>query len=247
MTSTTTFLQRLNVVIIDDDEDHADLSQAATHAALRSSYEELHFHSYRSPAAALADLPTDRTLVLLDYRLANETASDWIPDFVRADVGPVVVITSSGDEQIAAAALRAGASDYVTKEMAFAHAGQFGRIVLESLRRYELQNSTRTLTKRLKEANAELTLKSEKLSVMSATAHRFVEDVAHEFRTPLAVIQEFAAIMRDGIGGDTSSQQDDYLGFIANASRDLSQLVDDFLDGGKLRAGTLRVARKPLD
>lgn len=100
------------------------------------------------------------------------------------------------------------------------------------------------LVRQLEIARQDLREKSERLSELSESAHRFVEDVAHDFRTPLTVIQEFASIMADGIGGEVSEKHGEFLELIACASRDLAQLVDNFLDSGKLRAGTLRVDRR---
>lgn len=100
------------------------------------------------------------------------------------------------------------------------------------------------MARQLEIARRDLRQKSERLSELSESAHRFVEDVAHDFRTPLTVIQEFASIMADGIGGDVSDKHGEFLELITCATRDLAQLVDDFLDSGKLRAGTLRVDRR---
>ncbi|MFI4896287.1 MAG: sensor histidine kinase [Phycisphaerales bacterium JB059] len=86
--------------------------------------------------------------------------------------------------------------------------------------------------------------KNDRLAELTLNAQQFVNDVAHEFRTPLAVIKEFAAIIADGIGGDVTSTQRGFLEFINGATVDLAHLVDDFLDTGKLRSGTLRVSRR---
>lgn len=98
-------------------------------------------------------------------------------------------------------------------------------------------------TEELRIANARLERQNVQLGELSESALRFTDDVAHEFRTPLAVIMEFASIMSDGIGGEISEEQSGYLDFIAAASRDLAGMVDDFLDSGKLRARCLPVHR----
>jgi len=82
------------------------------------------------------------------------------------------------------------------------------------------------------------------LAQMTETAHRFVDNVAHDLRTPLTVIKEFASIIADGLGGPVTDQQTEYLEFITSATRDLAQMVDDFLDSSKLKAGVLRVDRQ---
>lgn len=96
-------------------------------------------------------------------------------------------------------------------------------------------------------ANASLQKKNEKLTKLTETAHRFVDNVAHDFRTPLTVVKEFTSIIADGLGGPVTDQQEEYLGFIVSATRDLAQMVDDFLDSSKLKAGVLRVDREPVE
>lgn len=82
------------------------------------------------------------------------------------------------------------------------------------------------------------------LSRMADRAHRVVDDVSHEFRTPLAVIKEFASIIRDGVAGPVSEDQARYLEIMSGAVVDLNHMVEDLLDSSKLRAGILRVDRK---
>ena len=85
--------------------------------------------------------------------------------------------------------------------------------------------------------------KNQRLSELYETAHRFVDNVSHEFRTPLTVIKEFTSITRDGLAGDVSDQQREYLGIVINRVDDLSLMVDDMLDISRLEAGGLSMAR----
>ncbi len=80
-----------------------------------------------------------------------------------------------------------------------------------------------------------------------AESLRVVDDVSHEFRTPLAVIREFASIIADGIAGPTTESQREYLAIIAGAVSDLNHMVEDLLDSSRLRAGSLRVERRPIE
>lgn len=77
-------------------------------------------------------------------------------------------------------------------------------------------------------------------------ARRLVESFSHDFRTPLTVIREFAAIMRDGLGGPTTDKQREYLATIIARSDDLSLAVDDLLDASALQAGTLTLWRRAV-
>ena len=96
----------------------------------------------------------------------------------------------------------------------------------------------------LRIANAEMERKNMRLAELTETAQRFVDNVSHEFRTPLTVIKEFAGIIADGLAGPVSEDQAKYLGIIDNSVHDLAQMVDDLLDCSRLKAGTLRVDRR---
>lgn len=234
----------MTAVLIDDDPQHLDLMRQSLETV---NSDELQFtiHTYEDAGRALADLPPVGPVVIIcDLRLAGTTGLDWLPDFLRADVGPVIFVTSSGDERIASEAFRHGAADYMNKATVFQNPERLRSAIQESHRRYRIEHTNRDLARKLKLANAELKRKNIKLAELTETAHRFVDDVAHEFRTPLAVIKEFASILEDGIGGNITNKQAEYLHFISDASRDLAHLIDDFLDSGKLRAQTLRVERR---
>ncbi len=77
-----------------------------------------------------------------------------------------------------------------------------------------------------------------------AESLRVVDDVSHEFRTPLAVISEFSSIIADGIAGPVTDEQREYLSIVGGAVTDLNQMVEDLLDSSRLRAGSLRVERR---
>jgi PAS domain S-box-containing protein len=87
--------------------------------------------------------------------------------------------------------------------------------------------------------------KNQELSELYQTAQRFVDDVSHEFRTPLSVIKGYSEMMREGIAGPQSPDQMRFNQIIIDRTRDLAQMVDDLLDSSKLRAGSLRVDRRP--
>jgi len=105
--------------------------------------------------------------------------------------------------------------------------------------------SLRREKRELEELNALLARQNHKLELMTERAHRFVDDVSHEFRTPLTVIKEYTSIIADGLGGPVSEKQAGWLQVIDVAAVDLNQMVEDFLDSSKLRAGRLRVDRRP--
>lgn len=236
--------QTLHVVLIDDDPAHLELIAQSLKLGCDASY-PLDIKTYQDADEALIDLPPEgKVVILCDNHLGVTTGLDWLPDFIQADVGPVILMTSQGDEKTVASAFQRGAADYANKESIFEHPERFWNMVSEALRRFKLNHSNRDLSRKLKVANQKLEERNAELKSMTETAHRFVDNVAHEFRTPLTVIQEFASILQDGIGGEVNDEQATYLGYIETGVHDLSTLIDDFLDTSKLKARVLRVNRQ---
>ncbi len=121
----------------------------------------------------------------------------------------------------------------------------FAKIVRDITERREkraLQESHAALAR----LNTLLAHQNARLEEMTDRAHRFVDDVSHEFRTPLTVIKEYASLILDGLGGPVTDEQQDWLRTIDVATVDLNTMVEDFLDSSKLRAGRLRVDRRPV-
>ncbi|MFG0245194.1 MAG: CHASE domain-containing protein [Phycisphaerales bacterium JB052] len=102
----------------------------------------------------------------------------------------------------------------------------------------------RTAASQLRESNMVVNKKNHELALLADRAHRVVDDVSHEFRTPLSVIKEFSSIIADGLAGDVSQQQEEYLKIIDFSVVDLNHMVEDLLDSSKLRAGRLRINRR---
>ena len=101
----------------------------------------------------------------------------------------------------------------------------------------ESEEKGRAICQQLERTNA-------RYAELYKTAQRFVEDVSHEFRTPLTVVKGYAEAMADGLAGPITGEQKEFLGYVSDRTRNLAQMVDDLLDSSKLRAGTMRIDRK---
>lgn len=103
----------------------------------------------------------------------------------------------------------------------------------------------------LEDANRELQVakdlletKNQRLRELYQLAHTFVDNVSHEFRTPLTVIKEYAELLAEGAVGESVEEQHRFLSVIADRADDLNTMVDDMLDGSKLDAGMMGVVRR---
>ncbi len=69
----------------------------------------------------------------------------------------------------------------------------------------------------------------------------FSERLAHDVRTPLTVIQEYAALLSEGFAGDLSDEQRRILAVISDRASDLNRVVDNAVDASRLFAQRQRV------
>lgn len=235
-----------SIVLIDDDGDflHVLKKRLQAQRAEFATTGPLEIHTYSDPVEALVNLPVDAICVtFIDYSMPGCTGLEWLPKLISAGVGPVILLTNQNDVQVTAAAFRAGAADYLAKSDVVAEDSRLGRAVREAVHRYRLEVRNNTLTRQLKLVNAELEAKNKHLRELTETAHQFVDDVAHDLRTPLTVIEQYASIIADGLSGSVTDSQRDQLAIISTASHDMADMVDDFLDSSKLKARSLSVDR----
>jgi len=96
----------------------------------------------------------------------------------------------------------------------------------------DLQNATLNILEDLTEANKKL---EDAVKIKSA----FTSTVSHELRTPLTAIKESIAIVLDGVAGQTTAQQMEFLSMAKNNVDRLARLINDILDFQKLESGKM--------
>jgi len=89
---------------------------------------------------------------------------------------------------------------------------------------------------------AELDTQAEQLRQASDLKSRFLSYMSHEFRTPLGSILSITSLLADELDGPLSAEQHKQVAFISNASRELSDMVDDLLDLAKIEAGRITIS-----
>ena len=106
-------IERENILIVDDDvidrERIRRLLEVPPHAFRISEADTL-----AGARVCLSESPVDA--MLLDYRLPDGNGVDFVQKLRESgDNRPILVLTGQGDEQVAAAIMRAGASAYLVK------------------------------------------------------------------------------------------------------------------------------------
>jgi len=75
----------------------------------------------------------------------------------------------------------------------------------------------------------------------------FLATMSHELRTPLNAIIGFSEALQEGLMGDMTDTQHEYIGDILNSGQHLLSLINDILDLSKVEAGMMRLELEPVD
>lgn len=167
-------------------------------------------------------------VVLLDLSLPESFGlHTFVKTYTQAPDVPIVVLAGLDDETVAVEALRLGAQDYLVK----GEAG--GNLLVHSMRhaigRHRLQRELDQT-------------RQQKLEIKN----QFLSHVSHELRSPLTAIYQFVTILLDGLAGDLSPEQREYLEIgLRNVNR-LRNMIDELLEATRTETGKLIVEPRPI-
>ncbi len=169
------------------------------------------------------------------YLVADGQAAGLNGEVIRACDAPVIVFAARPDDNTDSQALTAGAADYVPLEDLTAE--RLERKIRHALLRQQAVLRTRREIE-------DLTKERARLNVLREANHRFVENACHDFRSPLTVVKEFAAIIAEGLAGDVNDEQLEFLQIILTRVDHLSHMVDGILDASRLESDLIGVRRE---
>jgi signal transduction histidine kinase len=155
---------------------------------------------------------------------------------------PIIVLTTLDNPAAEIAALEFGAQDYLIKEELTPTAVQHA--IEHAICRQELRVRIEQLLSDNHAQRELLQRKNRRLKKVCKTAHRFVDNVSHEFRTPLTVIKDYVALVREGFAGEVNDEQGRMLNIASVRADDLNNMVDDMLDVSRLQSGLLVTRRE---
>ena len=111
----------MKILYVEDEIAHVLLAQRTLEENLQHEFTLIHAETIKQ-ALSLLDTESDIDLILSDLRLPDGTGLDLLKK-VRERKSPpaVVLVTGQGDQEVAVAALKAGAADYLVKQSDYLH------------------------------------------------------------------------------------------------------------------------------
>jgi signal transduction histidine kinase len=105
----------------------------------------------------------------------------------------------------------------------------------------ELEDRIVAATSDLAQQNERLLWQSEELAKANKLKTDFLASVSHELRTPLNAVIGYSALLLDGIAGELTEGQRDYITRSRAAAHHLLSLINDILDLSRIEAGKMPV------
>ncbi|NNE44495.1 MAG: response regulator [Gemmatimonadetes bacterium] len=226
----------LRIVAIDDDPADAAILKDLLR---RLDDWDIDFRHYTDSIAALVDLVSDPPdAVFMDHRLGAKSGLE-IQESLRAEgvLTPIIFLTGNGDESLAVEALKAGATDYLTKD----------RISVQVLRR-AISNALEkhALRTALRQHREDIQKKHDTLVRRNEEVQKFYQTLSHELKTPLTAAREFVLITLEGIAGPINDEQRKFLRIAVESCDQMILHVNDLLDVTRMETGKFKVDRRAI-
>lgn len=219
----------IKVLLIDDDEDDAIITQALLE---QSSLQHFEIDWARSFDAGLSRIKEhNHDIGLLDYNLGSRTGIDFLREaHSHSPHSPIIMLTGQGNESLVLQALESGAIDYIPKRNISSENLQ--RTICHGIEKVRLQEELAAYQRQLEQTNYALQQRTDEIQ-------RFYHLLAHELKTPLTAASEFVNILLEGIPGSLNRQQSDYLHLIQGCCEHLNRNINDLYEITRLETGKL--------
>lgn len=181
--------------------------------------------------------------VLLDYLLPDTDGLNILHKLEKSkNLLPVVVMTGHGSETLAVDAMKAGARDYVPKNILTPEALQ--RAVSNAIDKTALLEQIALQNEALQRAKTQAELEKQRAIEADKAKSDFLATMSHEIRTPMNGIIGMAELLAYT---NLDEKQEQYTQAIHSSGELLLTIINDILDFSKLEAQEMKLESKTVD
>lgn len=212
----------LRVLLIEDDDDHAELIE---HALRGRPGFLTRFERQPSLASGLESLGPDFDLLMLDLSLPDSTTAQTLgrlPELSKQSAAPIVVLTSLDDAHTGQRAIQAGAQDFLAKDPA-----SLSRLI-DSARYARERHALRI---ELERAHGELARSNRDLE-------RFGYVASHDLQEPLRTVKALCGVVGEEAGEQLSSEAQRALALMQDSLDRMAKMVRDLMEFARLGRST---------
>jgi signal transduction histidine kinase len=171
-------------------------------------------------------------LLLVDYHLPGMNGIELLEALnATQKPPPVIILTASGDERVAVAALEKGAADYAVKD-----SGQTYMDLLPAV--MQATYTKERLLRVNKQQTQELKIAKDKAEAANQAKSNFLATMSHEMRTPLNVIIGLARLLSEA---ELGAKERNMLNTILSSADLLMNLISDLLNLTRIESGQIQL------
>ena len=174
-------------------------------------------------------------LILLDYHLPDIDGLELLKQLIpQPKTPPIIILTASGDERVALAALESGAADYAVKDTAQHYLDLLPAVMQAAFTKNKLARENEFQRRELEMAMA-------KAEQANQAKTDFLATMSHEIRTPMNAVVGLAELLGTT---DLSEHQRSMVDTLRTNANVLLSLISDLLDISRVESGQIQLEEK---